>query len=458
MALTALNARGPRRRARAASRVGPRDARAAPAARRQSRSRTPCSQPGELITEVELPPPPRGPLAAYRKVRERASFAFALVSLAALLDIGGTAGCGTAGSPSAAWRTPRGGRTPPSGCCAGCPPAGRRFARGGRRGTALRRARCPATSTRSPWPATSSCVGARGAARRASTGVEGHREQGHRRRQGTPIEYPVPRRGVRLPGPGARSPAADDRARSTPPRRARHAGGARGARGEATRTRSAAEDFRACPLRDAIEVTYRGQLVGVVVADTLEKARAAAGRRPRRLPRRAARRACCARTTRGLVPAGEGQPGASRPTPATVTSAAGAGAARRRGWSVTYTTPVQHNNPMEPHAAIAERGTPTGALTIYDSTQGPSADRDTIARHARPRLPSRCGSSRRTSAAGSGPRAPPAPHAILAALAARAAGPPGQGGAHQAADVHPHRPPDADHPAGRARRRPPTGG
>jgi xanthine dehydrogenase YagS FAD-binding subunit len=43
--------------------------------------------PGELITEVELPPPPGG-RQEYRKVRERASFAFALVSVAALLDIG----------------------------------------------------------------------------------------------------------------------------------------------------------------------------------------------------------------------------------------------------------------------------------------------------------------------------------------------------------------------------------
>jgi xanthine dehydrogenase YagS FAD-binding subunit len=43
--------------------------------------------PGELITEVELPPPPSGN-QTYRKVRERASFAFALVSVAALLDVG----------------------------------------------------------------------------------------------------------------------------------------------------------------------------------------------------------------------------------------------------------------------------------------------------------------------------------------------------------------------------------
>jgi xanthine dehydrogenase YagS FAD-binding subunit len=41
---------------------------------------------GELITAVELPPPPAG-RSAYRKVRERASFAFALVSVAALLDV-----------------------------------------------------------------------------------------------------------------------------------------------------------------------------------------------------------------------------------------------------------------------------------------------------------------------------------------------------------------------------------
>lgn len=45
-------------------------------------------EPGELITAVELPPPPAG-RSVYRKVRERASFAFALVSAAALLDIGG---------------------------------------------------------------------------------------------------------------------------------------------------------------------------------------------------------------------------------------------------------------------------------------------------------------------------------------------------------------------------------
>ena len=46
--------------------------------------------PGELITAVVLPPPPAG-RTTYRKVRDRASYAFALVSLAAVLEVeGGT--------------------------------------------------------------------------------------------------------------------------------------------------------------------------------------------------------------------------------------------------------------------------------------------------------------------------------------------------------------------------------
>lgn len=43
---------------------------------------------GELIISLSLPPAPRG-RATYRKVRERASFAFALVSLAAVLEVDG---------------------------------------------------------------------------------------------------------------------------------------------------------------------------------------------------------------------------------------------------------------------------------------------------------------------------------------------------------------------------------
>ena len=47
----------------------------------------PCLQPGELITAIELPALPLAARSAYRKVRDRASYAFALVSVAAALEL-----------------------------------------------------------------------------------------------------------------------------------------------------------------------------------------------------------------------------------------------------------------------------------------------------------------------------------------------------------------------------------
>ncbi|WP_338762850.1 xanthine dehydrogenase family protein subunit M [Massilia sp. METH4] len=44
-------------------------------------------QPGELITAIEIPPLAFAARSAYRKVRDRASYAFALVSVAAALDV-----------------------------------------------------------------------------------------------------------------------------------------------------------------------------------------------------------------------------------------------------------------------------------------------------------------------------------------------------------------------------------
>jgi xanthine dehydrogenase YagS FAD-binding subunit len=46
-------------------------------------------QPGELITAVELPALPFASRSAYRKVRDRASYAFALISVAAAIDLDG---------------------------------------------------------------------------------------------------------------------------------------------------------------------------------------------------------------------------------------------------------------------------------------------------------------------------------------------------------------------------------
>lgn len=44
-------------------------------------------RPGELITDVVLPPPPAGAVSLYRKARDRASYAFALASVAAVLSV-----------------------------------------------------------------------------------------------------------------------------------------------------------------------------------------------------------------------------------------------------------------------------------------------------------------------------------------------------------------------------------
>ena len=46
-------------------------------------------QPGELITSIDLPASSSGLLSTYRKVRDRASYAFALVSVAAALKLEG---------------------------------------------------------------------------------------------------------------------------------------------------------------------------------------------------------------------------------------------------------------------------------------------------------------------------------------------------------------------------------
>ncbi len=68
-------------------------------------------EPGELITAVELPALPFAARSTYRKVRDRASYAFALVSVAAALEVdGGTvknvrlALGGVAHKPWRAWK------------------------------------------------------------------------------------------------------------------------------------------------------------------------------------------------------------------------------------------------------------------------------------------------------------------------------------------------------------------
>jgi xanthine dehydrogenase YagS FAD-binding subunit len=71
-------------------------------------------KPGEIITTVTLPPPPPG-VQIYRKVRDRASYAFALVSVAAVVDsVRGrirSARLAFGGLAPKPWRSPRAERT-----------------------------------------------------------------------------------------------------------------------------------------------------------------------------------------------------------------------------------------------------------------------------------------------------------------------------------------------------------
>ena len=73
---------------------------ACPATRRTSRPRW---QPGELITAVTLPKPVGG-TQIYRKVRDRASYAFALVSVAAIVQRDGTGRVALGGVAHKPWR------------------------------------------------------------------------------------------------------------------------------------------------------------------------------------------------------------------------------------------------------------------------------------------------------------------------------------------------------------------
>ncbi len=65
--------------------------------------------PGELITHVELPAPPKGK-QVYRKVRDRASYAFALVSIAGVVSVEdgkiATAALAFGGLAHMPWRNP----------------------------------------------------------------------------------------------------------------------------------------------------------------------------------------------------------------------------------------------------------------------------------------------------------------------------------------------------------------
>ncbi len=62
-------------------------------------------EPGELITAVTLPRPVGG-VQVYRKVRDRSSYAFALVSVAAIIQPDGSGRVALGGVAHKPWRVP----------------------------------------------------------------------------------------------------------------------------------------------------------------------------------------------------------------------------------------------------------------------------------------------------------------------------------------------------------------
>lgn len=75
--------------------------------------------PGELIVAVTLPPPVGG-VHIYRKVRDRASYAFALVSVAAIIHADGSGRVALGGVAHQPWRTPEADAELPHGAKAVC--------------------------------------------------------------------------------------------------------------------------------------------------------------------------------------------------------------------------------------------------------------------------------------------------------------------------------------------------
>ncbi len=129
------------------------------------------------------------------------------------------------------------------------------------------------------------------------------------------------------------------------------------------------------PLLQDKDIVYNGQHVAVVVADTLERAQAAAAAVKLRYKEGEAQTTMSGALDQTYVPKdfrnGERPPDSSRGD----VKAAFDGSPLQ--FEATYTTPVEHHNPMEPHATIAAWD--GDRLTLWTATQGVSGAQATLA-------------------------------------------------------------------------------
>ena len=258
--------------------------------------------------------------------------------------------------------------------------------------------------------------------------VEGP-DEGHRAAPATPYEYPLDGVGVRVAGAvGGRRAAAC--ARSTrPPRSALP--GVLAVLGTRNAPRLGDADDAELAVLQSRRVAYRGQIVALVVADSLEAAREAAGlvRVEYDVERRTT--PCSASTIPSCT-----RPSKVNPNFPTDTHQGDAdGALAQRG---------DRRRRDLPHAGVPQQ--PDGAARHDRALGGRPAHRVRLepgrrrgaggARHAvRAARPRTCAWCRPTSAAGSGPRARPRPASWLAAMAARVVDRPVKLAADSPADV-----------------------
>ncbi len=121
-------------------------------------------------------------------------------------------------------------------------------------------------------------------------------------------------------------------------------------------------------------VAYRGQIVALTVAETLEAAREAAGVVRVEYAAEAHDVALSVDHPKLYTPE---KVNPNFPSETSEGDVDGALAAAAVVVDETYSTPAEHNNPMEPHATLAVWS--GGDLTLYDSTQGAPRARDAIA-------------------------------------------------------------------------------
>jgi xanthine dehydrogenase YagR molybdenum-binding subunit len=164
-------------------------------------------------------------------------------------------------------------------------------------------------------------------------------------------------------------------------------------------------------------VAYRGQIVAVVLADTLQDARAAAaGVQVRYADVRSPDNTLSADHSSLYAPESVN---AGFPTDVTIGDPDAALQTAQHVVDNWYSTAPMHNSPMEPHATTAQWS--DGVLTVWDSTQAPSGVQGDLAT-AFGLEPESVRVIAENVGGGFGAKGSTRPNAVLAAMAARATG------------------------------------